>query len=79
MHNVYEQFFFLKYAGGWSLTESYNLPIGLRTWFTQRLAKQIEDENQAMQDSQRGNGNSSSQTLTSHNQPKGMGNPPKKR
>ncbi|HIO38752.1 MAG TPA: hypothetical protein EYN27_07350 [Rhodospirillales bacterium] len=76
MRNVYEQFFFLKYAGGWSLTESYNLPVGLRLWFTERLARQIEDENAAMKDSQRGG--SSSQTLSSHNQPKGM-NAPKKR
>jgi len=74
MQNVYEQFFFLKYAGGWSLTESYNLPVGLRVWFTQRLAKQIEDENAAMESASRGGGQS--QTLTSHNQPKGMNAPP---
>ncbi len=48
MKNVYEQFFFLKYHGGWSFTEAYNLPIGLRTWFTERLVKQIEDENEQM-------------------------------
>ena len=48
MKNVYEQFFFLKYHGGWSFTETYNLPIGLRTWFTERLVKQIEDENEQM-------------------------------
>jgi hypothetical protein len=74
MQNVYEQFFFLKYAGGWSLTESYNLPVGLRAWFTQRLARQIEDENAAMESAS--SGGSKSQTLTSHNQPKGMDTPP---
>ena len=26
MENIYEQFFFLKYSGGWSFSESYNLP-----------------------------------------------------
>ena len=44
--NVYEQFFFLKYYGGWSFTEAYNLPIGLRDWFVKRLVKQIEKENE---------------------------------
>ena len=77
MHNVYEQFFFLKYAGGWSLSEAYNLPIGLRNWFSQRLAKQIEDENEAINKSS--NGGSNSQTLSAHNQPPGLGAPPKGR
>ena len=48
MENVYEQFFFLKYSGGWSLSEAYNLPIGLRNWFLQRLQKQFEDEKKEM-------------------------------
>ena len=47
MENVYEQFFFLKYKGGWSFTEAYSLPLGLRKWFVERLAKQIEAENKA--------------------------------
>ena len=47
MENVYEQFFSLKYFGGWSFYEAYNLPVGLRMWFMKRLAKQIEDENNA--------------------------------
>ena len=49
MENVYEQFFFLKYHGGWSFTEAYSLPVGLRKWFIERLAKQFEQENQEMQ------------------------------
>ena len=44
MKEVYEQFFLLKYHGGWSFIEAYNLPVGLRTWFVNRLAKQFEDE-----------------------------------
>jgi len=44
MEAVYEQFFLLKYHGGWSLTEAYNLPVGLRLWFLKRLEKQFEDE-----------------------------------
>ena len=44
MEQVYEQFFLLKYHGGWSLIEAYNLPVGLRNWFVKRLAKQFEDE-----------------------------------
>jgi len=68
MENVYEQFFFLKYSGGWSFAEAYNLPIGLRNWFTQRLIQQIETENDAVQRAS-GGGGSSSQTLGKHNQP----------
>jgi len=49
MENVYEQFFHLKYYGGWSFTEMYNLPVGLRTWFTERLAKQLKDESDAIE------------------------------
>jgi hypothetical protein len=41
---IYEQFFLLKYHGGWSIFEAYNLPIHLRNWFVKRLAKQLEDE-----------------------------------
>ena len=44
MKNVYEQFFFLKYHGGWSFTEAYSLPVGLRKWFVERLVKQLEQE-----------------------------------
>ena len=41
---IYEQFFILKHHGGWSFTEVYNLPVGLRLWFLSRLQKQFEDE-----------------------------------
>jgi hypothetical protein len=68
MENVYEAFFFLKYSGGWSFSEAYNLPIKLREWFVERLVKQLENENQAIESAQRGGG-SNSQTLTPYNQP----------
>jgi len=44
---VYEQFFFLKMHGGWSFIEAYNLPVALRSWFLERLSKQIKDEAEA--------------------------------
>ena len=47
MEQVYEQFFLLKYHGNWSLIEAYNLPVGLRTWFFNRLVKQKKDEAEA--------------------------------
>lgn len=52
MENVYEQFFVLKYHGGWSLTEAYSLPVGLRKWFLERLSKEKERENKAVEDAQ---------------------------
>ena len=42
--DVYEQIFSLKYHGGWSVMEVYNLPVQLRGWFVQRLVKQLKDE-----------------------------------
>jgi hypothetical protein len=47
---VYEEFFLLKYHGGWSFIEMYNLPVGLRRWWLQRLTKQFEDEKKQMED-----------------------------
>ena len=44
MENVYNEFFLLKYHGGWSFIEAYNLPVSLRTWFFKRLQRQFEDE-----------------------------------
>ena len=42
MEAVYEQFFILKQYGNWSFIEAYNLPIGLRHWFLDRLKEQFE-------------------------------------
>jgi len=41
--------FLLKYHGGWSFIESYNLPIQIRRWFLNRLAKQFEQEKKEME------------------------------
>ena len=68
MENVYEAFFFLKYSGGWSFSEAYNLPVGLRKWFVERLVKQLELEADAMKNASRGE-SANSQQLTAHNQP----------
>tara|TARA_R110002020_G_scaffold9035_12_gene36198 strand:- start:93 stop:341 length:249 start_codon:yes stop_codon:yes gene_type:complete len=69
MENVYEQFFFLKYSGGWAFSEAYNLPLGLRKWFVERLIQQLEAEKAAMEDSSSSKGGSNTQTLSAHNQP----------
>ena len=53
MEKVYEQFFSLKYFGGWSFIEAYNLPIGLRVWFLNKLRDQIEKENEIINNSHR--------------------------
>jgi len=53
MENVYEQFFLLKYHGAWSFTEAYNLPVGLRKWFLERLSKQFEKENEELEKAQK--------------------------
>jgi len=67
MEHIYEQFFFLKYSGGWSVSEAYNLPIGLREWFVKRLVQQLEQERESIE--QASKGSSKSQTLSKHNQP----------
>ena len=46
IENVYEQLFQLKYYGGWSFFESYNLPVNIRVWFLERLVQQKKDEAQ---------------------------------
>tara|TARA_B100000131_G_C17653838_1_gene425248 strand:+ start:321 stop:542 length:222 start_codon:yes stop_codon:yes gene_type:complete len=66
MGYVYEAFFFLKYSGGWSFAEAYNLPVGLRTWFVERLIKQLKDEAEAMKSSSSSSGGT---ILTPHNNP----------
>ena len=41
---LYEQIFLMKHYGGWSFSEVYSLPVGLRNWFFDRLVKQFEEE-----------------------------------
>jgi len=71
MESIYEQFFFLKYSGGWSFSEAYNLPIGLRDWFTKRLLKQLEAEKEAIESASKSKGSrSTTHTLGPENEPK---------
>ena len=49
MESIYEQFFLLKYYGGWSFIEAYNLPVGLRNWFFERLLKQKQQEKEVQE------------------------------
>jgi len=51
IENVYEEFFVLKYYGGWSFTEAYNLPITIRRWFLEKLIEQMNKEKEAMEKS----------------------------
>ena len=44
MQNIYKNFFYMKYYGGWSLFELYSLPIGLRDWYVQLLIDHKEEE-----------------------------------
>jgi hypothetical protein len=69
VENIYEQFFFLKYSGGWSFAEAYNLPVGLRRWFVARLVRQLEAESDAIESASQGGNNSNTHTLTTFNQP----------
>ena len=50
MHDVYEQFFYMKMFGNWSFLELYNLPIGLRTWFYEKLVEYKKQENEAYEE-----------------------------
>ena len=52
--NVYEEFFLLKYHGGWSFAEAYSLPVVLRRWFLERLSTQMSRENEARQNANKG-------------------------
>ena len=53
IESVYEKFFLLKYHGGWSFTEAYNLPITIREWYLKRLIKQFEDEKEQVEKSRK--------------------------
>ena len=47
--SVYEQFFYMKYYGGWSLFELYSLPIGLRRWYVQLLSDHKKKEKEEIE------------------------------
>jgi hypothetical protein len=71
MANVYEIFFFMKYYGSWSFTEAYSLPIGLRTWFVERLSQQLKDEAEARDAGMRGS--NTGNPLSANSPPKPSG------
>ena len=48
MESVYEQFFILQYHGVCSFIEAYNLPVGLRKWYLEKLKHQFELETEAL-------------------------------
>jgi hypothetical protein len=50
---IYEEIFLLKYHGGWSFIEAYNLPTGLRRWFIKRLSRQFEEEKKQIEDARK--------------------------
>jgi hypothetical protein len=52
IEKVYEHFFYLKYYGGWSFIEAYNLPVKVRNWFVAKLNEQLEAEKEAMEEAQ---------------------------
>tara|TARA_S200002703_G_C3754778_1_gene232231 strand:- start:441 stop:617 length:177 start_codon:yes stop_codon:yes gene_type:complete len=39
----------LKYHGGWSFYEAYNLPVQIRYWFLKRLEKQLKNEQEQLE------------------------------
>jgi hypothetical protein len=53
MAHVYECFFTLKHYGGWSLSEMYSLPIGLRTWWLKRTLEEYEKQNELQRQAMR--------------------------
>ena len=53
IQEVYEQFFYMKYYSSWSLIELYNLPVGLRNWFFEKLVDQKNREAEAVNKSSR--------------------------
>jgi hypothetical protein len=69
IQSIYEQIFYLKYLGGWSFYEAYNLPIGLREWFVSRLTEQLEKEKEAIENASNNGSSGNFQTLSSHNAP----------
>jgi hypothetical protein len=48
VESVYTQIFHLKYFSGFSIIETYSLPIGLRNWFSEKLKEQMKIEKEAL-------------------------------
>tara|TARA_R100000657_G_C4630644_1_gene78705 strand:- start:44 stop:190 length:147 start_codon:yes stop_codon:yes gene_type:complete len=43
----------LKYYGGWSFIEAYNLPVKIRHWFVHKLSEQMTKEKEAHEEAAR--------------------------
>lgn len=43
----------MKYHGGWSFLEAYNLPVTIRRWFLDRMVKQFESEKEQVEKAKR--------------------------
>lgn len=56
--SVHKQFHAMKYYGGWSLWELFNLPVGLRNYYAslleETLKTKIEEERKATAKSKKG-------------------------
>lgn len=44
LESVYNMLDDMRYHGGWSFSELYSFPIGLRNYLSRKLAKQLEKE-----------------------------------
>ena len=58
IREIHKQFFYMKYYGGWSLFELYNLPIGLRNWYFEMLSTHKEEESSQFQEAANKNSDS---------------------
>ena len=47
--SVFDQILDLKYYAGFSIFESYNLPIGLRNYYIQKIVEKLEKEKESME------------------------------
>ena len=44
LKSVFDQIFDLKIYGGFSIYETFNLPIGLRNYYTKRLSEKLQKD-----------------------------------
>lgn len=49
MKKVFDELFDLKYYGNFSIFESYNLPLGLREYYVNRLIDTMKKEQDAIE------------------------------
>lgn len=49
MKSVFDQMLDLKYYAGFSIYESFNLPIGLRNYYSKKIAEKLQKEKEAIE------------------------------